>query len=43
MNALSLDNPGSQLAWLSSLQTGFNDFTPEQKFLRKVCQLLFGS
>lgn len=26
----------SQLAWLSSLKTGFNDFTPEQKFLRKV-------
>ncbi|CAD6565311.1 MAG: Pyruvate kinase [Tremellales sp. Tagirdzhanova-0007] len=29
-------NPGSQLAWLSSLQTGFNDFKPEQKFLRKT-------
>ena len=28
--------PSSQLAWLSSLQTSFNDFTPEQKFLRKV-------
>jgi hypothetical protein len=28
--------PSSQLAWLSSLTTGFNDFTPEQKFLRKV-------
>ncbi|KAK1923235.1 pyruvate kinase [Papiliotrema laurentii] len=28
--------PSSQLAWLSSLTTGFNDFTPEQKFLRKT-------
>ncbi|EIW70081.1 hypothetical protein TREMEDRAFT_38747 [Tremella mesenterica DSM 1558] len=27
--------PASQLAWLSSLSTGFNDFSPEQKFLRK--------
>jgi pyruvate kinase len=28
--------PTSQLAWLSSLKTSFNDFTDEQKFLRKV-------
>jgi pyruvate kinase len=26
----------SQLAWLASLKTGFNDFTDDQKFLRKV-------
>ena len=26
----------SQLAWLASLNTSFNDFKPEQKFLRKV-------
>ncbi|ORY31261.1 pyruvate kinase [Naematelia encephala] len=31
-----MSGPPSQLAWLSSLQTGFNDFTPEQKFLRKT-------
>ncbi|KAI9637100.1 pyruvate kinase [Dioszegia hungarica] len=28
--------PTSQLAWLSSLKTSFNDFTDEQKFLRKT-------
>ncbi|RSH86977.1 Pyruvate kinase [Saitozyma podzolica] len=26
----------SQLAWLASLKTGFNDFTEDQKFLRKT-------
>lgn len=40
MATVSGNNPGSQLAWLSSLKTGFNDFTPDQKFLRKVCQRL---
>jgi len=28
--------PLSQLAWNTQLATGFNDFTPEQKYLRKV-------
>ncbi|ORX40929.1 pyruvate kinase [Kockovaella imperatae] len=28
--------PGGQLAWLSGLTTGFNDFSPEQKYLRKT-------
>lgn len=28
--------PTSQLAWLASLTTSFNDFTEEQKFQRKV-------
>jgi pyruvate kinase len=28
--------PLSQLAWNTQLATGFNDFTPEQKYMRKV-------
>jgi hypothetical protein len=28
--------PLSQLAWNTQLATGFTDFTPEQKYLRKV-------
>lgn len=28
--------PLSQLAWNCQLSTGFNDFTPEQKYFRKV-------
>lgn len=30
--------PPSQLAWQTMLNTGFNDFTEEQKFLRKVSE-----
>ena len=36
MAQVSGNSTGSQLAWLESLKTGFNDFKPEQKFLRKV-------
>lgn len=33
---MSFAAPVSQLAWLASLKTGFNDFTEDQKFMRKV-------
>ncbi|KAK4689268.1 pyruvate kinase, partial [Tremellales sp. Uapishka_1] len=33
---MTTGTPQSQLAWLSSLNTSFNDFTPDQKYLRKT-------
>lgn len=33
---MSFAAPVSQLAWLASLKTGFNDFTEDQKFMRKT-------
>jgi hypothetical protein len=35
--------PLSQLAWNTQLATGFNDFTPEQKYMRKVALFLSNS
>ena len=35
--------PLSQLAWNTQLATGFNDFTPEQKYMRKVAPFSSGS
>ena len=35
--------PLSQLAWNTQLATGFNDFTPEQKYMRKVADSLIMS
>lgn len=39
--SMTSSQPASQLAWLSTLKTGFNDFTPDMKFLRKVSNELF--